>query len=277
MNKKLLLLTVILFSVFSIYGQTGIIKGGKIISKKGKVIENASVLITKLKKGAMTNSYGDYIIEKVEPGNYILNISFVGYKSQKVAVSVKNNETTTVSAITLIESQEQLSEVVVNGNKRNKFAKKTSQFVSKMPLNQLENPQVYNSISGELLKEQVVTNLNDAIKNATGITRLWESTGRGGDGAEYYSLRGFAVQPSLLNGLPGLNNGGLDPSNIERIEVIKGPSGTLYGSSLISYGGLINVVTKQPYETFGGEISYTSGSYGLNRVTADINTPSWGG
>ena len=58
-----------------------------------------------------------------------------------------------------------------------------------------------------------------------------------GDGAGYYSLRGFAVQPTMINGLPGLTNGSLDPANIDKIEVIKGPSGTLFGSSLISYGG----------------------------------------
>ncbi|MDZ7614306.1 MAG: TonB-dependent receptor [Flavobacteriaceae bacterium] len=131
----------------------------------------------------------------------------------------------------------------------------------------------YNAIPKVVLKEQVVTNLNDALKNATGITRLWESTGRGGDGAEYYSMRGFAVQPTMVNGMPSINNGGLDPSNVETIEVIKGPSGTLYGGNLISYGGLINIVTKVPYDSFGGEIGYITGSYGLNRFTADVNTP----
>src|SRR5690606_1492116 len=93
-------------------------------------------------------------------------------------------------------------------------------------------------------------------------------------GAGYYSLRGFAVQPTMVNGLPGLTNGSLDPANIDAIEVIKGPSGTLFGSSLISYGGLINVVTKKPYhDRFGGEVAYTLGSFGLNRVTADVNVP----
>lgn len=47
----------------------------------------------------------------------------------------------------------------------------------------------------------------------------------------------------------------------------------MYGSSLISYGGLINITTKKPYDYFGGNINYTLGSYGLNRVAADVNTP----
>ncbi|MFV8359234.1 TonB-dependent siderophore receptor [Flavobacterium sp. LS1P3] len=170
------------------------------------------------------------------------------------------------------DSLKTLKEVIVNTN-RYKYKREKSTTVSKMPLNNIENPQVYNTVTSELLKEQVVTNFNDALKNATGITRLWESTGRGGDGAEYFSMRGFAVQPTMINGLPGINNGSIDPANVDNIEVIKGPSGTLFGSSLISYGGLINTVTKKPYSTFGGEISYISGSYGLDRITADVNVP----
>lgn len=161
----------------------------------------------------------------------------------------------------------------VNIEVKNKYKKESSTTVSKMPLKDIENPQVYNSIPATLLKEQVVTNLNDALKNATGVTRLWESTGRNGDGAEYYTMRGFAVQPTMVNGLPSLTNTTIDPINIDNIEAIKGPSGTLFGSSVISYGGLINIMTKKPTNNFGGEISYNTGTYGSNRVTADINIP----
>jgi iron complex outermembrane recepter protein len=167
----------------------------------------------------------------------------------------------------------QLKEVIVEGLHENKYKKESSETVAKMPLKDIENPQVYNSIPANLLKEQVVTNFNDALKNATGVARLWESTGRNGDGAEYYSMRGFSVQPTMTNGLPSLTNTTIDPINIDNIEVIKGPSGTLFGSSVISYGGLINVVTKKPHQNFGGEISYNNGTYGSNRVTADINLP----
>lgn len=169
------------------------------------------------------------------------------------------------------DTVKKLKEVTVTSNY--KYGREKSNTVAKMPLKNIENPQVYNLVTNELLKEQVVTNLNDALKNATGVTRLWESTGRNGDGAEFYSMRGFSVQPSMINGLPALSNTTIDPINIDNIEVIKGPSGTLFGSSVISYGGLINIVTKKPYYKFGGEISYNSGTYGLNRITTDLNLP----
>lgn len=270
--KKIITLITVMLSIVSIYGQNGSIKG-KIITAKNQPLSSVNISIAKTNLGAITNELGEYEIQNIKKGSYKLKVSYVGYKSKKTSFTINNSETYSIPTIILEQSKEQLDEVTVEGARINKFSTKQSIYVSKMPLENIENPQSYNSISSELLKEQVVTNINDAIKNATGVTRLWESTGRGGDGAEFYSIRGFSVQPSLINGLPGLNNGGLDPSNIERIEVIKGPSGTLYGSSLISYGGLINIVTKQPYEGFGGEISYITGSYGLNRITADVNTP----
>lgn len=169
------------------------------------------------------------------------------------------------------DSVKTLKEVEINNKYKYRREKSTS--VSKMPLKDIENPQVYHTVTSELLKEQVVTNLNDALKNATGVSRLWESTGRGTDGAEYFSMRGFSVQPTMTNNLPAVTNTTVDPINVDNIEVIKGPSGTLFGSSLISYGGLINIVTKKPYGFFGGEINYTSGTYGLDRITADVNVP----
>lgn len=61
---------------------------------------------------------------------------------------------------------------------------------------------------------------------------------------------------------------------MERIEVIKGPFGTLFGSTSSSFGGVVNLVTKKPFETTATEdVSYTTGSFGLNRLTTDINTP----
>jgi iron complex outermembrane receptor protein len=140
-------------------------------------------------------------------------------------------------------------------------------------LENLENAQVYSTITKDLLKQQMIFSVDDAVKNAPGIQKMWEATGRGGDGGAYYNSRGFILQSQLRNGIAGNVTSRVDAANIESIEVIKGPSATLFGSTLTSYGGLINRVTKKPFETFGGEISYATGSYGFNRVSLDVNTP----
>ncbi|WP_245957553.1 TonB-dependent receptor [Chitinophaga flava] len=249
---------------------TGHIKG-IITTSEGEPAAFVSVRIEQHNRGTVTDSKGDFAFRRLEPGKYVLQVSLLGYEPVAETVTINNNQTATVK-IRLQVSKTQLSEVTIVGGK-NKLANKESDYIARLPIKNLENPQVYNVVGKELMKEQVITNFDDALKNAPGVSRLWSSTGRGGDGAGYFSMRGFAVQPTMVNGIAGISNGSPDPADIERVETIKGPSGTLFGSSLISFGGLINIVTKKPYDVFGGEISYTGGSYGLNRITADINTP----
>ena len=232
-----------------------------------------NVFVKNSQKGAQTDKNGHFKINNISEGTHTVYFSYVGFKNQEVTVTLTQNETKELPSITMYEGNEILQEVVVNGERRNKFSRKKTAYVSKLPLQDLENSQVYSTITTDLLKSQVTTNFEDALKNATGIEKLWTSTGRGGDGAGYYSLRGFSVQPQLVNGVPGITNGTINAANIERIEVIKGASATLFGSSVTSYGGLINVVTKKPYIGFGGEVSFTSGTYGLNMLSADLNTP----
>ena len=267
------ILSVFLLVGFSIAAtaQSAKIKGS-VTTTNNTPLSGATIELSQTTLGTTTDENGNFILSNIPSGNYRLILSYVGFKTKYVDLSVSENTIKDLGAFQLEEAQEMLGVVSINGKKHNKFTRETSVSVSKMPLADIENPQVYNSITANLLEEQVVTNFDDALKNAPGIDKLWESTGRGNDGAGYYSLRGFAVQPTLTNGLPALTNGSPDPANIESIEVIKGPSGTLYGSSLISYGGLINITTKRPFYDFGGSVSYTSGSYGLNRVTADVNT-----
>ena len=266
--------TLLLFLLISVnsFGQSknGTVKG-TVKTSDGVPAEQVTITIKGV-ANATSDSRGNYILKNIPAGSHTITASLVGVNPSQEQVTVSGGQTTEIT-FTLNASKQQLKEVEIRSGKTNKFAVKESDFVSKMPLKNLENPQVYTVISKELLSEQVITNYDDALKNAPGIDKLWSSTGRGGDGAGYFSLRGFAVQPTLVNGLPGLTNGSLDVSNVERIEVVKGPSGTLFGSSLISYGGLINTVTKQPFDGTATDLNYTIGSFGLHRVTADINTP----
>ena len=243
---------------------------GIITTSDGEVAAGVSVILKNTKYGAITNEDGVFEFNRVKTNTYTLQVSLTGYESLEQEVTVAENRTTTLN-LQLKVSNKELQEVTIRTNRAKLFPKQ-SNYVSKMPLKNIQNPQVYNVVTADLLKEQAITNFEDAMKNVPGIQKLWESTGSAGGGGSFYALRGFATQANIVDGLPGLTNGSLDPANIEKIEVIKGPSGTLFGSSLISYGGFINTVTKTPYSGFGAEVSYLAGSFGLNRVTADVNT-----
>lgn len=265
---RLILLTItFLFTCSAFAQQHGTIKG-VITTSDGKPAANVSVKIENARQGDITNEKGEYMIRRVAPGSRLLKVTAVGAVAQERTLTVEAGKTIAADFILNINAS-QLEEVVVSSRNPDK----ENRFVAKMPLTNLENPQVYNTVSAELLKQQAITNFDDALRNVPGISRTWESTGRPGDGGSYFALRGFDAQPMLTNGLPGLNFGNLDPSNIEEIEVLKGPSGTLFGGSVYSYGGMINTVTKKPYYDFGGEVAYNFGSFGLNRITADFNTP----
>lgn len=89
-----------------------------------------------------------------------------------------------------------------------------------------------------------------------------------------FRSRGFDTEPNARNGVAGAAFSFLDNANLERIEAIKGPSTTLFGTQVASsYGGLYNRVTKKPYNGTGGEASYTGGSWNFNRLTFDANMP----
>lgn len=243
---------------------------GQISLSNNEAADNVSVVLKGTKIGAVTDNQGFYEIKNITPGNYILKISAVGHSSKEENIIVNEGDVLTRN-FTIINNSEQLEEIFVKGN-ANKYTKSESSYVSKMSIKNLENSQVYSVVTKDLMKDQLVVNQDEALKNVPGLYQLWASTGRVGDGGSYFASRGFITQSLLRNGIAGKITNNVDASNLERLESIKGPSATLFGSLLTSYGGLINRVTKKPYDRFGGEISYQSGSYGLNRLTADVNT-----
>lgn len=265
--KKVYLILLFLSLAGITFAQTGTITGS-VKTADGSPAESVSIAIQGSSKGALTDQKGNYQLRNVKVGQYLLIASLIGLEKQEQHVEVKQGEKLTINFV-LKENTAQLNEVTISARNSNKV----NTIVAKMPLKKLENPQVYTTVSSEILKQQGITNFDDAMRNVPGISRTWESTGRAGDGASYFALRGFEAQPSLYNGLPGFTNGDLDPADIEEIQVLKGPSGTLFGANFVGYGGIINVVTKKPYFTTEGEITYNTGSFGLNRISADVNTP----
>ncbi|GAA3955878.1 hypothetical protein GCM10022406_41550 [Hymenobacter algoricola] len=263
-----MLLALLISSCLLAQAQTAGVQGR--VTAAGQPVAGAAVGVKGTALGANTDEQGNYQITGLTPGTYTLGVRLVGFGTQERRIRVTAG-TTTAQTFVLTPSTEQLGEVVVEGKQTNKFARRQSEYVGKMPLQNLENPQVYATVGKELLTEQLVFTVDEAVRNAPGVQRMWEATGRAGDGGGFYNSRGFVVSGQVRNGVAGNVTSDIDAINLEKLEVIKGPSATLYGSSLTSYGGLLNRVTKQPYDKLGGEISVAGGSYGFHRVSADVN------
>lgn len=244
----------------------GIIEG-KVTTSDGNPADNVTVIIKETSKGVITNESGEFKFKNVPNGIYHLEISLIGFETISKTVEVAENETVSLK-IEINTSSQKLEEVVVSTG-GNRFAKKESDDVSKLSLKNIENPQVYSVVGKELMKEQLITDYNAAFKNipGAGIPIVYNQ------GRSTATSRGFTTANLVRNGVGGFIYTSIDPANLERIEVIKGPSATLFGSTLSSFGGLFNRVTKKPFENFKGEITYSGASWDLNRITVDINTP----
>ncbi|MGI4759234.1 MAG: TonB-dependent receptor domain-containing protein [Janthinobacterium lividum] len=269
-SRSLLLLFFLLGCLTSAWAQATGSVAGRVTTTDGDPAEAVSVGLQGQALGSNTNDQGNYLIKNVPAGTYTLRVSSVGLKPEQQQVTVAPGQRVTID-FRLAESTAELQEVLVRGARANKFNRPSSVDVAKMPLKNLENPQVYATVGKELLTEQLVFSVDDATRNVPGLQKMWEATGRSGDGGAYYASRGFTTASQLRNGVAGNVTSDIDAVNLEKLEVIKGPSGTLYGGALTSYGGLLNRVTKKPLDAFGGELAVAAGSYGFHRVSADVN------
>lgn len=155
--------------------------------------------------------------------------------------------------------------IVVTGLKR--------QYFGDTPVKEI--PQAVQFLEGKLLDDLNITRLDTALELASGVSKqnnfggLWDS----------FAIRGFAGDenfPSgfLVNGFNGGRGygGPRDASNVERIEVLKGPNSALFGRG--EPGGTINIVTKKPVlEKSFGSFGVAAGSWNTYRVEGDFNLP----
>ncbi|NOS75628.1 MAG: TonB-dependent receptor [Methyloglobulus sp.] len=139
----------------------------------------------------------------------------------------------------------------------------------------METPLNVQVISKQVLKDQQVINLGQALKNVSGVTTGGfgnVSTGNTGAPIQNINLRGFASETFFRNGFR-LQQGAAsrEMANVESVEVLKGPAAILYG--LVEPGGMVNVTTKQPLVTPYYALTQQFGSYDLYRTTIDTTGP----
>lgn len=133
-------------------------------------------------------------------------------------------------------------------------------------------PQSIQVVSRQVLQDQQVNNLGDALTNVSSVQR---GNSHGGS-SESFIIRGFkattyAVDGMLINPLVSRPEALRDLANVERVEVLKGPASVLYGRG--NPGGLINLVTRQPSFTPEAEVKAQAGSYDFYRLEANASGP----
>ncbi|MXV51297.1 TonB-dependent receptor [Pedobacter sp. HMF7647] len=212
---------------------------------------NTSILTT-------TDQNGIFTIHDVPYGRYIISFNSSGYAvAQQEILLSKPSETI---QITLTSSAKQLDEVVVTAQKHDETAKKLPLSLSTLTSKQIEEYKLWNA-----------RDLTAIVPN------LYSSNP--GDNRNVTSLRGIATtsyDPSVATYIDGVNQFSLDTyiaqlQDIEQIEVLRGPQGTLYGRNAM--GGVINITTKQPTNHTQGFAEINFGNFGLQRYNIGFRTP----
>jgi iron complex outermembrane receptor protein len=273
MHKTALrLLNVSLFCFFVLYSlntfsQTpgGTIKG-KIVDADGKPAANVNLRIKKLNRATVTNNNGLFIFRSLPALQDTLVVSAVDFRTVRRAVSLTTNQTIDIGTIKLDHKLQQLQSVEINGRRANSYESAYSFFGEKTEMALKDIPQAISTVTKELIQDKMELTLKDAMNDVAGVNQY--------SGFDEYTIRGFRAENSRdIDGLRGYNTTYTSTMlvNIERIEVIKGPTATLYGNC--DPGGTINLVTKKPLDTTRAELNAYGGTWNHFRVAGDITGP----
>ncbi|WP_455851476.1 catecholate siderophore receptor Fiu [Pantoea endophytica] len=125
-------------------------------------------------------------------------------------------------------------------------------------------------IPDQVIKDQGVTNLTDALKNVPGVGAFYAGENGSSSTGDAVYMRGIDTSNSIyVDGIRDIGSVTRDTFNTQQVEVIKGPSGTDYGRSAPS--GSINMISKQPRLDTGLDASVSVGSAWMRRGTLDYN------
>lgn len=230
---------------------------GTVIGLDSKPVAGASVHVLNTNLGTVTTIDGKFSIEGLNNGKYTLEVTALGYAQSQQDVEVNGEAQVNIE---LAETATHLEAIVVTAQKREEELQKIPSSISALSSRQIQQYRLWNSRD----ITAIVPNLYSADP---------------GDNRNVTSLRGItstSYDPAVATYIDGVNQFGLDTYiaqlfDVERIEVLRGPQGTLYGRNAM--GGVINIITKQPTNITKGFAEASIGNYGQQRYGFGFRTP----
>jgi iron complex outermembrane recepter protein len=219
---------VLVFAMQKTAAQYYSIKGHVQDAKTFTYLPEIDVYLTDLKLGVSSDTKGDFKIEHIQSGTYLIEVSALGYNTATKKINLQGD---TFLNVSLYPTVSELNEVIITAVTRS------------TALNQ--SPIIMKSLDRNTMNQQSANNLIDALKNVAGINQI--STGIAISKPIIRGL-GYNRVISLYNGIRqegqqwGDEHGiEIDEYNVDRIEIVKGPGSLMYGSDGIA--GVINFLS----------------------------------
>lgn len=228
----------LLISCFSpaLYAQTATLSGT--VSWRQTPLELANITLEGTGFGSATDGSGTFTIGNIPAGTYRVTVSTIGYKTSIQTIKLSANEHLSLE-VQLDKEEAALNEVVITA---------TMKEVSK-----LESPVPVEVYTAKFFKSNPSASIFDALQNVNGVRPQINCNVCNTGDIHINGLEGPYTMV-LIDGMPVVSGlatvyglSGIPQALIDRVEIVKGPASTLYGSEAV--GGLINIITKKPSST----------------------------
>ena len=234
--------------LISIQAQTNSVSGK--ITSKGEALPFVNVYLKNTKLGTFTNENGFFELKDIPNGNYTLVSSNIGFEKKSIKIMLSGNEKIVKNFS--LDDTNSLEEIVISGTLR--------------PVSKSNSPVSVEVYSATFFKKNPTPSIFESFQNVNGVRPQLNcnvcNTGdihiNGLEGPYTFVLIDGMPIVSGLSTVYGLT--GIPQSLIERVEVVKGPASSLYGSEAV--GGIINIITKK--------------TANAPTLATDVSSSSWG-
>lgn len=254
---KAVLLTIISLYCGSLVAQTGRSIQGRVLNERSEPVEAASVHVLNGSDIVITDSSGTFRIQTTGNRQLRLQVTATGYAATIVDVTPKVDDL----KIVIPAIGKRLDEVVVIAQKKEEVLQTVPAGISHLSARDIQDFRLWDS--------RDLTAISPALYSANP-----------GDNRNVISIRGItstSYDPAVATYIDGVNQFSLDTYisplyDIERIEVLRGPQGTLFGRNAM--GGVINIVTRKPADNPAGFVEASAGQRNRQwRLSAGYKAP----
>jgi iron complex outermembrane receptor protein len=252
-KKTLSTILLLLMLIFAALAQSnGKISGYVTDAQSNEPLVGANVVLEGTALGASTNAEGLYIIENVPAGQYVLVVSYIGYRDTRSAVTVAANQTVNVD-VALQQVGLAGEAVVVSASRKVEKLTEAPSTIEVITARQLENHPSFNSA-------ELFARIKGVDYVRAGVLGIGINV-RGFNSAfnpKNLQMNDWRLSTLIATGLPMGNFTPTVKEDVEQIEVILGPSATLYGPN--AHNGLVNTITKDPRRYPGTTVAVGGGN-----------------